>query len=601
MSNPILDSYFDELPDEQDLDTSGADQIEQLQADNPSSSITVEETEANNQTTDPTLPEEEGQQDAEQQSDDTRVAGQGGSEFAPLENIGEMLGGIDVGETLKDTVGTLLPSLGIAEQATDLINPLIENILPGDPEEGQTPMQMDSPLDLVTGASLGVAESVGETAEVIGDTTKTLLGIAEVGDNISDMKTYDWAKWNLGADELGAQTGPGKIAQGFLEFGLLFAGTGGFGGTAKALTATSKIGRLGQAAKGAVPGVMRGIAADMISAMGGEGNMSNMIKDNAPEWYPTWMMALAVDEDDNPWEAALKTAFEGGLLGGTADTLSAFLSGSRAARRVRDAGGDVAAQEKAALEAAEGKLYHGTNKADAIKETGFRPSAGETDTLGRGVYMTRDPQLARSYGDEVVEGVDDGLNIREMSYEEAQEVFNKYGGMNEYGGPVDVDALSKEFGGQFDGVSVKGLYDSDSAIDEVLLFNPAKADSAIAPRSYLKEASDSIDEAGNAVPARDLTEQEITVAQRTLERTSPIAAQAGPSPALEEAVNNALRNNNIDRFSKLSALMDRKAAGIPYYWDDVAGSFSEYFTAGSRDLSQGMSPESTNSLKAWVV
>ena len=44
--------------------------------DNPSSSITVEETEANNQTTDPTLPQEEGQQDAEQQSDDTRVAGQ---------------------------------------------------------------------------------------------------------------------------------------------------------------------------------------------------------------------------------------------------------------------------------------------------------------------------------------------------------------------------------------------------------------------------------------------------------------------------------------------------------------------------------------------
>ena len=36
--------------------------------------------------------------------------------------------------------------------------------------------------------------------------------------------------------------------------------------------------------------------------------------------------------------------------------------------------------------------------------------------------------------------------------------------------------------------------------------------------------------------------------------------------------------------------MDQKAAGIPYYWDDVAGSFSEYFTAGSRDLSQGMSP-----------
>ena len=47
----------------------------------------------------------------------THVSLVSGSEFAPLENIGEMLGGIDVGETLKDTVGTLLP-LGYAEDAT---------------------------------------------------------------------------------------------------------------------------------------------------------------------------------------------------------------------------------------------------------------------------------------------------------------------------------------------------------------------------------------------------------------------------------------------------------------------------------------------------
>ena len=191
-------------------------------------------------------------------------------------------------------------------------------------------------------------------------------------------------------------------------------------------------------------------------------------------------------------------------------TLSAFLSGSRAARRVRDAGGDVAAQEEPPS-----RLLTASSTTELIRQTPSKRRASapllvKPTLWAVASHMTRDPQLARSYGDEVVEGVDDGLNIREMSYEEAQEVFNKYGGMNEYGGPVDVDALSKEFGSQFDGVSVKGLYDSDSAIDEVLLFNPAKADSAIAPRSYLKEASDSIDEAGNAVPARDLTEQEIT-------------------------------------------------------------------------------------------
>ena len=74
----------------------------------------------------------------------------------------------------------------------------------------------------------------------------------------------------------------------------------------------------------------------MVMAASGEGNLSNLIRDHAPEWYPTWLSALAVDEDDNPFEAALKTGFEGSLLGFPVGAVGAFLSGVRAIRKAAE-------------------------------------------------------------------------------------------------------------------------------------------------------------------------------------------------------------------------------------------------------------------------
>ena len=74
---------------------------------------------------------------------------------------------------------------------------------------------------------------------------------------------YDWATWNLGKDEYGAQTDIGKGIQGITEFGLTMALTGGFAGGGTTI------------AGNIVRGGARGVAADAISAVSGEGNMSN--------------------------------------------------------------------------------------------------------------------------------------------------------------------------------------------------------------------------------------------------------------------------------------------------------------------------------------
>jgi hypothetical protein len=168
---------------------------------------------------------------------------------------------------------------------------------------------------------------------------------------------YEWASWDLGKAEAGAQTGAGKVAQGFLEFGILMAGTGGFSSLpaagAKFAAAGTALGKAGVVAKAGAYGAAAGLAADMMSATRGEGNLSNLIKEHAPEWYPTWLTALAVDEDDSPWEAMLKTGLEGMGIGFAADAVGAFISGSRAARRVLKAGGTADEAAEAAVQEAQ--------------------------------------------------------------------------------------------------------------------------------------------------------------------------------------------------------------------------------------------------------
>ena len=263
---------------------------------------------------------------------------------------------------------------------------------------------------VMAGTVLGTGESLLEFGELVGDFSKTLASKANiVGYDPKDdpfSNQYNWASWNLGKDELGAQTGAGKIAQGFGEFALTFYATGG--GKAAGQLFTTGLKQAG--AKGILSAAgkeaLEGVAADMVLAASGEGNLSNLIQDYAPEWYPTWLSALAVDEDDNPFEAALKTGFEGSLLGFPVGAVSGYLAGVRAIRKAEAENLKPEVIRQRGLEAAQRKLFHGTSKAGAkgILTKGFRTSKNQV-MPGSGVYFAEDPRYAGAYAYE------DGLNF----------------------------------------------------------------------------------------------------------------------------------------------------------------------------------------------
>ena len=170
---------------------------------------------------------------------------------------------------------------------------------------------------VLLGAGLGVAETALGAGEVLGDSLKSL------GEQVVRFATrdtvqpdwtrggkdnplgdnYDWATWNLGKDEYGAKTNIGKGVQEITEFGLTMALTGGFGGGGTTL------------AGNIIRGGVRGMSADALSAVSGQGNMSNSIETHFPELKDTWLTALAIDKEDNVFSAATKTALEGFGLG----------------------------------------------------------------------------------------------------------------------------------------------------------------------------------------------------------------------------------------------------------------------------------------------
>ena len=114
-------------------------------------------------------------------------------------------------------------------------------------------------IRVVGGAIRGAAESVLNTAEILGDTGKYFASLGRVKEDQKPWSSkYEWASWDLGKDEAGAQTGVGKIAQGFLEFATLAAATGGFGGLqsagARFAAASTNLGKAGVVAKAGLIG-----------------------------------------------------------------------------------------------------------------------------------------------------------------------------------------------------------------------------------------------------------------------------------------------------------------------------------------------------------
>jgi len=233
--------------------------------------------------------------------------------------------------------------------------------------ESAQPNLVSETVGAFIGARLGNLETAFELGELAGDTVKwgsqRLAGQEVDPTQIPFNDKYEWAQWNLGRSTFGAQTGVGQVAQGFIGFAQILKSTGGLKGLAdgkakvlqrfwtsgglknqRALpTGLSKnLARAGLVTKGGMVGGLYGIPADVITTITDpeQSNLSNLIKEKAPEWYPTWLTALAVDADDSMAEAIFKTSLEGFGLGYVADSAGVVIHGHRYFKQLLDGGVD---------------------------------------------------------------------------------------------------------------------------------------------------------------------------------------------------------------------------------------------------------------------
>ena len=337
----------------------------------------------------------------DEEADSQRVAGKGGDERNPFDAVLSR-----AADWVDNTFDGDQRSLEEIQEKMDTTRAEKKQ---RDAEAPALQRALSEPGRALTGSFLGAAESGLEFAELIGDTAKTLaskvniVGYDPADDPFSDQ--YNWASWNLGKDDIGAQTGVGKITQGFGEFAVTFTATGGGKAAANLFAQGVKQAGVRGAAAAAGREALEGVAADMIMAASGEGNLSNLIKENAPEWYPTFLTAIAIDEDDNPFEAAFKTALEGGMLGAPIGAAGAFIKGAIAGRIATAENLKPEVIRQRSIEAAQKELFHGTSKYSAknILSDGFQPSRNQI-MPGEGVYFAEDPRYASAYAYDDADG-----------------------------------------------------------------------------------------------------------------------------------------------------------------------------------------------------
>ncbi len=263
-------------------------------------------------------------------------------------------------------------------------------------------------LELVineTGAALAggagdAVESIGDFTELSGDTFKTgfnyLFGRPiDASQNPFD-KNYEPgdAGWLDLPDTWKPEnkTALGKLGRGLVEFGLLSIGTGAVGGVARGVGYAGKATNawkqysagnrvlqfVGKSGRVAADGAM----ADLISTSSEGENLANLIEDQAP-WMSTWVsQALAVEDDDNPWMARIKTTAAGAGMNHVFWGLNAFRKGALRAKRSLQEGktveeanldGTKAAQESIAKDQA-------TFNAEADERQAAAVKSGEVDT-----------------------------------------------------------------------------------------------------------------------------------------------------------------------------------------------------------------------------
>ena len=187
----------------------------------------------------------------------------------------------------------------------------------------------------VFGGRAGLVESVGETGELALDTVSTWLGLADEESRIwnedgSANDAYVRPNWNLGVSE--NKTAIGKFARNLVTFHTAYRFIPG----GKAVTGRNPLSR----AKRMQVEALRGAVADLIITDTNDGTLTQQaaqlfgIEQDNP-FLGTFVKAMTVEEDDNPWKAKILATVEGGILGeaidGAAEVLGAFRRGRKAA------------------------------------------------------------------------------------------------------------------------------------------------------------------------------------------------------------------------------------------------------------------------------
>jgi len=222
----------------------------------------------------------------------------------------------------------------------------------------------DNPLQAVqevgtaiVGGGADAIDSVGSFLGLVGDSAQTAINkLTGVVDEANDpgaagYSSKENAWWDI-PDEWVPEnkSGLGQITRGLVEFGVLAYATGGVGGTtAKGVTAARSLYKVkrvaGMGKKGArmlsffprLPYIAgEGAIAELISQSSEYGNIANLINEHAP-WVP-FSEALAVDPEDNPWLARIKTAMTGVGMNILGHFIVGYAKGAYKAHRLRKKG-----------------------------------------------------------------------------------------------------------------------------------------------------------------------------------------------------------------------------------------------------------------------
>jgi hypothetical protein len=202
----------------------------------------------------------------------------------------------------------------------------------------------------IRGGGAQAVESVGGFAELAGDTFKTGFNslFGRPIDNTQNPFSSEYVEGDAGWLDLPDDWAPenktalGKVGRSLVEFGLLSIGTGGVGGLARGVGVGAKAANawkqysagnrllqfVGKSAKVA----SEGAAADLISSSSEEENLSNLIQD-VPWLSNSLSNALAIDEEDNPWVARIKTTTEGMGLAHIGWAVAGFIRGRFKAKK----------------------------------------------------------------------------------------------------------------------------------------------------------------------------------------------------------------------------------------------------------------------------